>query len=690
MKKIKLVQWGMLIFYTMLCSLLLGQEKQTAIIKWDDWGVPHIMGKTNAEVYYALGWAQMEAHANLILKGYGKSRGRAAEYWGGDDNWENDVLVRKIGIPDRALQWFECQPDNLKNMLLSFTKGMNDFCLSHPNVIKDDLKCVLPVKVSDPLAKLQHSYHLKVGAFALDPQSNQWKNAGSNAWAIAPLKSTSGHALLLVQPHPVWSEDFLFFETHLKNAELDIYGLTLLGTPSVAMGFNQNLGWGLTFNQADAMDLIQLDTKDDQYLKNGTWKNFEMHTEQIKIKEGDTTSQKTIYIKQSDYGFIIEEKGNKALALRLSGLDRPYFFQQMDRMAKSKDLNDFEDALRMLQMPLQNIIYADKQGNIFYLFNGIIPKRPGGTLQDWSAILPHNKEGVLVSGYLNYNDLPQIKNPASGFLANSNNSPWSSTFPFVEQPKNQQSYIAGSALGNFDSRSRQSIKMILSKPKLSFDDLVTMQSSTHAELSDRTLDDLINYASSSADTQLVAAAKILQQWDRKMDRQSPGAVLFTNWYFASRKIQVFSDSIDSRDPLHTPHELTESAKAKFHDAVKQTLSKYNKLDVSWGEVYKTILHNQSYDGGLGINELGSFNAGFYRPLSKTTYCLQGGSAFTSVVEWGTKIRAKGLLSYGNTSQDHSPFKNNQIELLLSRQLRDIWYYEEDIDLHLKSKEVLRL
>ncbi|MBK8850154.1 MAG: penicillin acylase family protein [Saprospiraceae bacterium] len=123
MKTIKLLQWGMLIIYTLVCSILLGQEKKKAIIKWDDWGVPHITAKNDASVYYALGWAQMEAHANLILKGYGKSRGRAAEYWGGAENWENDVLVRKIGIPDRAGQWFQCQPDDIKKNLLSLQQG---------------------------------------------------------------------------------------------------------------------------------------------------------------------------------------------------------------------------------------------------------------------------------------------------------------------------------------------------------------------------------------------------------------------------------------------------------------------------------------------------------------------------------------------------------------------------------------
>ncbi|MBK8848553.1 MAG: penicillin acylase family protein [Saprospiraceae bacterium] len=667
MKTIKLLQWGMLIIYTLVCSILLGQEKQKAIIKWDDWGVPHITAKNDASVYYALGWAQMEAHANLILKGYGKSRGRAAEYWGGAENWENDVLVRKIGIPDRAGQWFQCQPDDIKKNLLSFTAGMNDFCLAHPEVISEELKCVLPIEATDPLARLQQSYHLKVGAFALDPQASQWKNAGSNAWAIAPAKSTSGHALLLVQPHPVWSEDFMFFETHLKSEELDIYGITLLGNPVIAMGFNQNVGWGLTFNQADAMDLIQLDTKGDQYLIDGQWKNFEMHSEQIKMKEGDATHIKTIQVKKSDYGFIIEEKGNKALALRLSGLDRPFFLQQMDRMAKAKTSKILKMQWPCCKCHCKTSFTPINMATCFTCTmasfpNALeVPYRIGRPSSPLTQRVSSCTTTFLLPICPKSRTLPQASWPIPTTVPGPLPIPLSSH----QKPIH---HILPTALANFDSRSRQSLKMLLSKSQLSFDDLVTMQASTHSELSDRTLDALIQYAASSADTQLHAAANILQRWDKKMDGQSKGAVLFANWYFASRKIQVFSDTTDLMNPLQTPHLLTEPAKAKLMDAVKQTLTKYNQLDVSWAEVYKTMLHNQSYDGGLGLNELGSFNAGFYRPLSKTTYGLQGGTAFTSVVEWGPRIRAKGLLSYGNASQDQSPFKNNQIELLLSRQL----------------------
>ena len=299
----------LLIFAFSLSNILYAQEKKYAEIKWDKWGVPHISGKTDSEVFYGFGWAQMEAHGNLILKSFGKSRGQSAEFWGGDQNLQSDQLIRKLNVSNRAKMWFDVQNNDMKLNLLSFVAGMNDYCKNNPEAILEELKLVLPIKETDPLAKLQVSYHLMVGAFAMQPQAAQWKNAGSNAWAIAPSKSESGNSLLLIQPHPPWFDDYLFFEAHLKSDDLNIYGITLIGSPSIAMGFNENLGWGLTFNQADAMDLIELEVKNDSYLVHGKWKNLEIKKEMIKIKQGDSIFNQFVLIKKSDFGYIIEENG---------------------------------------------------------------------------------------------------------------------------------------------------------------------------------------------------------------------------------------------------------------------------------------------------------------------------------------------------------------------------------------------
>ena len=368
----------LLITCVSMSNMISGQDTYSCEIKWDDWGVPHIRGQSDVDVYYGFGWAQMKAHGNLILEAFGKSRGLAAEYWGGHQNLQSDQLIRKLGIPARASSWYAMQGKGIQDMLSAFVAGMNDYCSKHPESIRADLKVVLPITVSDPLAKLQVSYHLKVAAFAMQPQAAAWKNAGSNAWAIAPSKTENGNSILLMQPHPPWFEDYLFFEAHLKSPHLNVYGIALLGSPSVAMGFNEHLGWGLTFNQADAMDLVELKIKDNRYLIDGKWKAFETHTDTIKVTQEHTVQEHTIVSKKSDFGFLIEEKEGKGLALRISGLDRPFFTQQFMEMAKAKNLAAFEKAMKMLQLPLQNVIYADKDGSIFYLYNGIIPKRPSG------------------------------------------------------------------------------------------------------------------------------------------------------------------------------------------------------------------------------------------------------------------------------------------------------------------------
>ena len=141
-------------------------------------------------------------------------------------------------------------------------------------------------------------------------------------------------------------------------------------------------------------------------------------------------------------------------------------------------------------------------------------------------------------------------------------------------------------------------------------------------------------------------------------------------------------------PLNTPNTLIQTAKAKLLDAAQQTKAKHHNLDVSFSEVYQINHASQSYHGGLGLGELGCFNAGFYRPNSQKTYTLLGGTAYSAVVEFGSRIKAKGILSYGNASQQGSPLYQDQIPLLLNRELRDIWFYDDEIEEHLLMKEQL--
>jgi acyl-homoserine-lactone acylase len=280
-------------------------------------------------------------------------------------------------------------------------------------------------------------------------------------------------------------------------------------------------------------------------------------------------------------------------------------------------------------------------------------------------------------------------NPKSGFIANSNNDPWSSTYPFELYPKDYFSYISDTPYKNFDLRSVKSIKLLTSRKKLDFEDLIEMQASTHSELADKTVDELVKFGINSENTLLKESATVLKNWDRTTNSESKGAVLFTNWYFAARKVKMFENDFSDVNPLNTPNTLTEQAKAKLLEAAQQTIKNHGSIDVAWGEVYQTIYAGKTLKGGLGLGELGSFNAGFYGRGNDSKWNLMGGSAFTATIEFGKKIRARGILSYGNSSEKNSPFRGDQLQLMVDRKLREIFFYPVDIDKNLNLTERLK-
>ena len=676
-------------YWVLIISIVISShckvKAQKATIRWDQWGIPHIEAKRTKDLYYGLGWAQMKAHGNVILKLYAKARGKSAEYWGGQENVQSDVKIWRLNIPARSKTWYDLQPTEMKEYINAFVSGMNAYAQKYFHLIHPENEAVLPILNTDLLSHLQLSYHVGVGAFALNQQSTSWENAGSNAWAIGPRKSASGNTMLLIQPHPPWMENHRFFEAHLTDDKTNLYGIMQLGSPSMAMGFNENLGWGMTFNQADSFDLIELELQNRKYKLEGNWTDLEISPASIKIREGNSFLDSTVQIKKSAYGHLVSEKKGKALALRLSGLDRPFMMQQLMEMGRAKEVAEFEKALSKLQLPLQNIIFADKKGAIGYVYNGIIPKRPSGNLEQWSQIIPSSRPGALVHSYHSYGELPKIIDPQSGFVANSNNSPWTSTYLPVLEEKDYPPYFAFS---NFDLRARKSLRMLLSKDRLTFDDLLEFQGSTKSELAEIVLGELIAFAEQSKDQDLKSAAKVLSHWDKQLDPKSKGAILFIEWY-----LLVSGDSLFTKEFLWSnlegfPDGLTTSAKKKLARAVRQTKEKYGSLDVTFDSVFKTQLKDKVLGGALGLNEVGCFSAGFYRPGPEHKKFLVGGTAFSSVIEFGSRLRAKGLLSYGNFTED-PPFEpRDQFEVLLKRQLRDVYFYPKEIRENTKLKELL--
>ena len=234
-----------LFFLGISCST--PEEKQSTTIHWDTWGVPHISSSNVEELFYAQGYAQMHNHANLILKLYGTARGKGAEYWG-ESNLPNDMLIHTLRFPELAAAWETKQSQELKSILQSFVDGLNAYASSNPEAIEEKYKVVLPVTVQDVNIHGMYVVFTRfIGGRDLG-MTQKWPDMGSNTYAIAPQRSASGNAMLVQNPHLPWSNEFMFFESHLNLNGKNMYGSTLVGFPGIAIGFNEKLGWSHTNN----------------------------------------------------------------------------------------------------------------------------------------------------------------------------------------------------------------------------------------------------------------------------------------------------------------------------------------------------------------------------------------------------------------------------------------------------------
>ena len=697
-KKIKsiVIKFTTILLTTVLGILLMFNfptfGKNTSEILWDDWGVPHIYAQDNKSLFEAFGWSQTKSHGNLILKLYGQARGKAAEYWG-INYLESDQYVRTMGIPKRAKQWYQEQSAEMQDYLDSFAKGINQYVTKHPDEIDPALKVVLPITGTDILAHFQRVIYFN---FLTNPQSikalkNIPSEAGSNAWAIAPKKSSSNHAILLANPHLPWSDFYLWYEAHLNTPNMNLYGATLVGMPVLSIAFNNNLGWTFTVNPIDGADIYEIQLQGENYLFDQEQKSLKQNIETIKIKQdngGFTELQ--IGIKQSIHGVIIEQKKDVAYALKVVGLERSQALEQLWNMAQALNLTEFETSLKQLQLPLFNVIYADQQGEIMYLFNGLIPIRSQGNWDNWNGIIAGNTSQTLWKNYHTYEELPRVVNPKNGWLQNTNDPPWTSTNPSRLKAEDFPSYFAPENLGKVSDvlRSQRSIQLLTESENLSLEDVINNKFSSKLLITDRLLDILISTTKTLANPIGVEAAEVLEQWDRQTNPDSRGAVLFMLWATTLESQGLFSKPWNPTEPLETPTGLADinTAVAVLEGIAAQVKLLYGSLDVPWGEVVRMRVGGQDVPARGGPGKLGSFQVLNLQATKDEKFQVTFGDSFILAVEFSDPIEAKTLMVYGNATQPNSPHVGDQLSLYQQAKMRPVWRDRPIIEQHLQLKE----
>lgn len=684
-------------------------------ILWDTWGVPHVYAPDDAGVFYAFGWAQAQAHGDLLLRLYGVARGRGAEYFG-PKYLPSDRLLRRMGIPERAPRWAEAQSPAMRANLEAFVRGVNAFARAHPEHFAPEVRPVLPVTVEDLFAHIQRVYFVYLTLGGQRPAGEPFNDvipipdllpdapamgtgvAGSNAWAVAASRTERGHSLLLANPHLYWGDYHTFFEAHLNAPGLELYGVAQVGWPVLRYGFNPRLGWAHTVNTLKGWDAYALRAEGEGYWLDGRWRPFEVGHQTLRVRQPDGgLREERLEVRRSVHGPVVGEQNGRPVAVRCVGLEVapiPGVFEQYWAMGKAHDLAGFEAALREQQNAMFSVLYADGEGHVLHLFGGLVPRRPGGDWSAWASTLPGDDSSLIWHEVHGYDELPRVLDPETGWLQNANNPPWFTTLPPALRAEDYPPYVAPQLM---IFREQRSIRLLaaLAQGGATLEKMVEAAGSTRSELADRLVPPLLEAARNAPDPLVRRAAGVLERWDRAFDPQSVGADLFSRWLLAMQPADRLASNLvaepwDPARPLDTPRGLADPARALFalRVAALGLLGEAGTLERPWGEVVRARRGAYDVPGHGHLDPFGVFRVSGFAPAPDGRWDTAFGTTYVAAVEFGEVVRAKVLLSYGNSSQPGSPHNGDQLELFARKAMREALLSREAVEGSLERHERL--
>ncbi len=643
----------------------------SAVIRRDTYGVPHILAETEAAAAFAHGYATAEDHFPLLARAFLRARGEQASVFGESFERE-DLLIRQLGIWDIAKERFDEVPPYVRAVLDGYADGYNAWLAEHQAAAPSWAKPVTGVDV------LAHCRTVLLVDFSLDLRP--WRGvslgegAGSNMWAIGRERSKSHHGLLLANPHLDWTDRMLLHEVHLTvPGTIDVSGATLVGFPVVTIGFNSQLGWTHTVNgvRADEVDELTLDpTRPMTYVYDGVSLPIRSRFVSLQVKTANGVETRTHTILASHLGPIIrvDREKHQAYAYHSANLGLVNFLTQYNAMAKARSFDAFRTALNMQQLPTFNIGYADRTGNIFYLFNGRIPARPAGTAE-WQVIHP-------------IADLPQLINPPGGYVQNTNNAPWYTTARRLLDKSKFPPYIGGDGL---PLRGQIGLRMLEASPTLTLDRMMTLRRSETMGSAIRLKAELVRLlrARTPASPDATEAARLLERWDNRASVDSRGAVLWMRWVegYMRKASSTFRQKWTAAHPLTTPSGIGDAAAAlaAMDEAIADMKRQYGTLAVRWGDVYRIRRGTLDLPIG-GAND--TFRATWYKS-DGDRHVAVGGDTFVLAVEFTPSPTAYSVLAYSESSNPDSPHFNDQLTLFATGRFKRAWFSDAEIQQHLE-------
>ncbi|WP_296705431.1 penicillin acylase family protein, partial [Algoriphagus sp.] len=518
-----------------------GWDTSKIEIARDEYGVPHIFGKTDADVAYGLAWSHAEDDFETIQKTLLAGKRIAGKVFG-QDGAAIDFFGHLLGTSELAEAKYENTfSEEFKRVLEGYAAGMNDFALAHPEEIL--LSEAFPVTTKEmaaayilSLAQMSSAdravTQIVNGTVAEVPFDTNPK--GSNAIAIHSSRTETGESFLAINSHQPLEGPVAWYEAHLHSEEgWNILGGLFPGGAMIFHGVNENLGWAHTVNFPDLLDVFQLEINpenESQYKVDGEWIELEEKTVWLKVKLWDLITfpvPKKVW--KSIYGpTLVTDQG--AFSIRLGVLDRIGAPEQWWRMNKAKNFTEFENAMSMMQLTSFNTVYADKNDTIFYVSNGLLPVRNPNF--DYTETVAGISKESLWTKYYDFSSLPQQVNPSSGYLYNTNHSPFRASG--LADNLNPSDYDKGMNYSLRDNnRSTRFRELMADTGKINYEQFkrIKFDGQLPTKLDFRTNMESLFSLDSQKYPDVASLIQTLQSWDKKSGIESKGAAIFAFQYY---------------------------------------------------------------------------------------------------------------------------------------------------------------
>ena len=687
----------------------LRQQARHVTIYRDAWGTPHVHGHTDADAVFGLAYATAEDRFRQRERPWAEALGRSAELEGPDAaNW--DILIHALQIPHYAREEYDHASPRIKAIARAFADGINYFLATHPDVHPRVLTHFEPwyvfafVHDNDvSMALKQTNINLRKLAHITLPKQSPHR-AGSNMWAVGPSKSASGYPMLFINPHDALHT---IYEAHLISDDgLNVSGATYAYYPIPVIGHNTSVGWSQTVNEPDIADIWKETFNDPshplRYRYGKGYKTAETWTDSIRIRQKDgTLKTRILHLRKTIHGPILAERNGHPMAVRIANIKRGGYLEEFYAMGKSHNLSDFRKAISIEGLTYHNLMYADTSGHIYYIYNGAIPRRNPDF--NWSKPLDGSDPATQWQGYHKISELPQVLDPPSGWMQNTNSSPFFATANANPDSSKYPSYmVAGKVYDHQIARSRESRRLLSRPGKFSLSEWKKMAFDTHFIVADEMLLSLIKAWKQLRTTHSKRAEKLrnmvegFQEWDHNGSISSPETTWFCLWRIAmadTSKIQkkgfipIMGIQPVSAGPLR---------KIRALEAVrKQLIQEFGTIQVPWGKINRLqrpepgkgmMAFSDSLPSlpvpGADADFVGDIFAfyGVKLPQSKYLYGVAG-DGYVSVVQLSPHIKAWSVVPWGESNDPKSSHYFDQAHLYARGKFKRAWFTLKEVKEH---------